>query len=105
MGIDASVVLEDLNSEATKDIREEDLDMGMYTLRNKSGNSGYVGIIDGVPFGIDNINTVSAMNSKGATEIMFGSDTDFQRFWDNYVKRFNKQMNQADALIKLGNEL
>ena len=105
MGIDGSVVLEDLNSEATKDIREEDLDMGMYTLRNKSGNSGYVGIIDGVPFGIDNINTVSAMNSKGATEIMFGSDTDFQRFWDNYVKRFNKQMNQADALIKLGNEL
>ena len=105
MGIDGSVVLEDLSSEATKDIREEDLDMGMYTLRNKSGNSGYVGIIDGVPFGIDNINTVSAMNSKGATEIMFGSDTDFQRFWDNYVKRFNKQMNQADALIKLGNEL
>ena len=45
------------------------------------------------------------MNSKGATEVMFGSDTDFQRFWDNYVKRFNKQMNQADALIKLGNEL
>lgn len=45
------------------------------------------------------------MNSKGATEIMFGSDTDFKRFWDAYTKRYNTQLNQANALIKLGNEL
>ena len=35
MGIDASVVLEDLNIETTtEDIREENFDMGMYALRN-----------------------------------------------------------------------
>lgn len=105
MSIDGSVVLEDLDSETTEDIREEDFDMGMYALRSKSGKSGYVGIIDGVPFGIDNIGTVGAITDAGGTHIMFGSDTDFQRFWDAYVKRFNTQLNQANALIKLGNEL
>lgn len=105
MGIDASVVLEDLNIETTKDIREENFDMGMYALRSKSGKHGYVGIIDGVPFGIDNWGTVAAITGEGGTHIMFGSDTDFQRFWDAYTKRYNAQINQANALVKLGNKL
>ena len=106
LNVDASVVLEDLNSETTtKEIREEDLDMGMYALRSKSGKNGYVGIIDGVPFGIDNWGTVAAITGEGGTHITFGSDTDFQRFWDAYTKRYNAQINQADALIKLGNKL
>ena len=105
MHVDGSVVLEDLSSTETKDIRKVDFDMGMYALRSKSGKSGYVGIIDGVPFGIDNIGTVGAITEAGGTHLMFGSDTDFQRFWDMYCKRFNTQMNQANALIKLGNEL
>lgn len=38
LNVDGSVVLEDLNSEeTTKEIREEDLDMGMYVMRSKSG--------------------------------------------------------------------
>ena len=105
MNVDASVVLEDLDSEATKDIREEDLDMGMYVMRSHSGKTGYVGIIDGIPFGIDNWGTVESVQNAGGAHIMFGSDTDFQRFWDAYTKRYNTQLNQANALIKLGNEL
>lgn len=105
MNVDASVVLEDLDNEATKDIREEDLDMGMYVMRSHSGKTGYVGIIDGIPFGIDNWGTVEAVKNAGGAHIMFGSDTDFQRFWDAYTKRYNTQLNQANALIKLGNEL
>lgn len=106
MGIDASVVLEDLNIETTtEDIREENFDMGMYALRSKSGKNGYVGIIDGVPFGIDNWGTVAAITGEGGTHIMFGSDTDFQRFWDAYTKRYNAQINQANALVKLSSKL
>ena len=104
--VDASVVLEDLNSETIiEDIKEENFDMDMYVLRSNSGKNGYVGIIDGVPFGIDNIGTVGAITGAGGAHVMFGSDTDFQRFWDAYTKRFNAQVNQANALIKLGNKL
>lgn len=106
MHVDASVVLEDLNTETTiENIEKENFDMGMYALRSDSGKSGYVGIIDGVPFGIDNIGTVGAITGAGGTHIKFGSDTDFQRFWSAYTKRYNAQINQADALVKLGSKL
>lgn len=106
LNVDASVVLEDLDSEPKiEDIRKENFDMGMYALRSKSGKNGYVGIIDGVPFGIDNWGTVAAITGEGGTHVMFGSDTDFQRFWDAYTKRYNAQINQSDALVKISNKL
>lgn len=58
---------------------EEEEDMKNFVVRSKSGKQGYVGLVNGVVFGIASIDTVGQLKAAGAIELNL-DDSDFVRF-------------------------
>ena len=62
-------------------LEEEDEYMN-FVVRSKSGKQGYVGVVNGVVFGIADIGTVQQLQDAGAKHLHL-DDRDFQRFLDS----------------------
>lgn len=62
-------------------LEEEDEYMN-FVVRSKSGKQGYVGVVNGVVFGIADIGTVQQLQDAGAKHLLL-DDGDFQRFLDS----------------------
>lgn len=62
-------------------LEEEDEYMN-FVVRSKSGKQGYVGVVNGVVFGIADIGTVQQLQGAGAKHLYL-DDGDFQRFLDS----------------------
>lgn len=62
-----------------KKAEEEQMD---YVIRSKSGKQGYVGVINGIVFGIGAIDTVHTLEKAGAKHISI-DDGDFNRLLDS----------------------
>lgn len=77
-GLDKNVVI--IGSELNK--REEEEENMNFVVRSKTGNQGYVGIVNGHVFGIGDISTVDELKSNGAKHLIL-EDNDFQRFIDS----------------------
>lgn len=103
LNVDGSVVLEDLGTSSTSVTLDEVLNMD-FVMRSKSGIQGYVGVVDGAPFGIGDIGTVVALQGAGAQHIEAGSDDDFNRIYDAIKSRHDAILNGAKALQNLANK-
>ena len=68
--------------ETPKPKEEEEEDIMNFVVRSKSGKQGYVGIVNGVVFGIADIGTVQQLQDAGAKHLLL-DDGDFQRFIDS----------------------
>ena len=79
---------------------EEEEEFMNFVARSKSGKQGYVGIVNGVVFGIADIGTVQQLQDAGAKHLLL-DDGDFQRFldsqgWDDKdILKSVKQMEKA----------
>lgn len=96
-GLDKNVVV--IGSELNK--REEEEENMNFVVRSKSGNQGYVGIVNGHVFGIGDISTVDELKSNGAKHLML-EDNDFQRFLDSQSRdaaEVSKAIGEASALV------
>ena len=62
--------------------QEEDDEYMNFVVRSKSGKQGYVGVVNGVVFGIADIGTVQQLQDAGAKHLRL-DDGDFQRFIDS----------------------
>lgn len=83
-GLDKNIVLLDddenpLTNQTSNKQTEENEEMKDYVVRSKSGSQGYVAIINGLPFGVRNIETVLAFKNNGAIELNLPDD-DFNAF-------------------------
>lgn len=103
LNVDGSVVLEDLGTTSTSVTLDEVLNMD-FVMRSKSGIQGYVGVVDGAPFGIGDIGTVVALQDAGAQHIIAGSDDDFNRIYDSIRLRHDALLNGANALQAIANK-
>ena len=65
--------------EPPKQKQEEEDEFMNFVVRSKSGKQGYVGIVNGVVFGIADIGTVQQLQDAGAKHLTL-DDGDFQRF-------------------------
>lgn len=96
-GLDKNVVI--VGSELNKkEEKEEDMN---FVVRSKSGNQGYVGIVNGHVFGIGDISTVDELKSNGAKHLML-EDNDFQRFIDSQSRdaaEVSKAIEEASASV------
>ena len=61
---------------------EEEEEFMNFVVRSKSGKQGYVGVVNGVVFGIADIGTVQQLQDAGAKHLLL-DDGDFQRFLDS----------------------
>ena len=96
-GLDKNVVI--IGSELNK--REEEEENMNFVVRSKSGNQGYVGIVNGHVFGIGDISTVDELKSNGAKHLML-EDNDFQRFIDSQSRdaaEVSKAIEEASASV------
>lgn len=96
-GLDKNVVI--IGSEASK--KEEEEENMNFVVRSKSGNQGYVGIVNGHVFGIGDISTVDELKSNGAKHLML-EDNDFQRFIDSQSRdaaEVSKAIEEASASV------
>ena len=96
-GLDKNVVV--IGSELNK--REEEEENMNFVVRSKSGNQGYVGIVNGHVFGIGDISTVDELKSNGAKHLML-EDNDFQRFLDSQSRdaaEVSKAIGEASASV------
>lgn len=97
-GLDKNVVV--IGSELSKKEEEEEENMN-FVVRSKSGNQGYVGIVNGHVFGIGDISTVDELKSNGAKHLML-EDNDFQRFIDSQSRdaaEVSKAIEEASASV------
>lgn len=62
--------------------QEEEDEYMNFVVRSKSGKQGYVGVVNGVVFGIADIGTVQQLQDAGAKHLLL-DDGDFQRFLDS----------------------
>ena len=62
--------------------QEEEDEYMNFVVRSKSGKQGYVGVVNGVVFGIADIGTVQQLQDAGAKHLHL-DDGDFQRFIDS----------------------
>lgn len=95
-GLDKNVVI--IGSELSKKEEEESMN---FVVRSKSGNQGYVGIVNGHVFGIGDISTVDELKSNGAKHLML-EDNDFQRFLDSQSRdaaEVSKAIEEASASV------
>ena len=65
--------------EPPKQKQEEEDEFMNFVVRSKSGKQGYVGVVNGVVFGIADIGTVHQLQDVGAKHLTL-DDGDFQRF-------------------------
>lgn len=96
-GLDKNVVI--IGSELNK--REEEEENMNFVVRSKTGNQGYVGIVNGHVFGIGDISTVDELKSNGAKHLML-EDNDFQRFIDSQSRdaaEVSKAVEEASASV------
>lgn len=96
-GLDKNVVI--IGSELNK--KEEEEENMNFVVRSKSGNQGYVGIVNGHVFGIGDISTVDELKSNGAKHLML-EDNDFQRFIDSQSRdtaEVSKAIEEASASV------
>lgn len=96
-GLDKNVVI--VGSELNK--KEEEEENMNFVVRSKSGNQGYVGIVNGHVFGIGDISTVDELKSNGAKHLML-EDNDFQRFIDSQSRdaaEVSKAVEEASASV------
>lgn len=96
-GLDKNVVI--IGSELSK--KEEEEENMNFVVRSKSGNQGYVGIVNGHVFGIGDISTVDELKSNGAKHLML-EDNDFQRFIDSQSRdaaEVSKAIEEASASV------
>lgn len=96
-GLDKNVVI--IGSELNK--REEEEENMNFVVRSKTGNQGYVGIVNGHVFGIGDISTVDELKSNGAKHLML-EDNDFQRFIDSQSRdaaEVSKAIEEASASV------
>ena len=63
-------------------IEEEETEIMNYVVRSHSGKQGYVGILNGIVFGISDITTVQQLKDNGFKELNL-ADGDFQRMIDS----------------------
>ena len=68
--------------EPPKQKQEEEDEFMNFVVRSKSGKQGYVGIVNGVVFGIADIGTVQQLQDAGAKHLTL-DDGDFQRLLDS----------------------
>lgn len=68
--------------ETPKPKEEEEEEFMNFVVRSKSGKQGYVGIVNGVVFGIADIGTVQQLQDAGAKHLNL-DDGDFQRLLDS----------------------
>ena len=61
---------------------EEEEEFMNFVVRSKSGKQGYVGVVNGLVFGIADIGTVQQLQDAGAKHLLL-DDGDFQRFLDS----------------------
>lgn len=96
-GLDKNVVI--IGSELSK--KEEEEENMNFVVRSKSGNQGYVGIVNGHVFGIGDISTVDELKSNGAKHLML-EDNDFQRFIDSQSRdaaEVSKAIEESSASV------
>lgn len=96
-GLDKNVVV--IGSELNK--KEEEEENMNFVVRSKTGNQGYVGIVNGHVFGIGDISTVDELKSNGAKHLML-EDNDFQRFIDSQSRdaaEVSKAIEEASASV------
>ena len=68
--------------EPPKQKQEEEEEFMNFVVRSKSGKQGYVGIVNGAVFGIEDIGTVQQLQDAGAKHLQI-NDGDFQRLLDS----------------------
>ena len=68
--------------EPPKQKQEEEEEFMNFVVRSKSGKQGYVGIVNGAVFGIEDIGTVQQLQDAGAKHLQI-DDGDFQRLLDS----------------------
>ena len=98
-GLDKNVVIID-DGNGLVNNKEEEENMN-FVVRSKSGNQGYVGIVNGHVFGIGDISTVDELKSNGAKHLML-EDNDFQRFIDSQSRdaaEVSKAIEEASASV------
>lgn len=96
-GLDKNVVI--VGSELNK--KEEEEENMNFVVRSKTGNQGYVGVVNGHVFGIGDISTVDELKSNGAKHLML-EDNDFQRFIDSQSRdaaEVSKAIEEASASV------
>ena len=93
-GLDKNIVL--LDDEKTSSTKLEDEDENMnFVVRNQTGNSGYVAVVNGRVFGIGDIETVTQLQGAGAKHLNL-PDADFDRFLASQ-SRDSEEIKQAIA--------
>lgn len=98
-GLDKNIVLID-DEVTSSSIKEEDEDMN-FVVRNQTGDSGYVAVVNGRVFGIGDMETVFQLQNAGAKHLNL-PDADFGRFIDSQ-SRDAQEIKQAisDANAKV----
>lgn len=98
-GLDKNIVLID-DEVTSSSIEEEDEDMN-FVVRNQTGDSGYVAVVNGRVFGIGDMETVFQLQNAGAKHLNL-PDADFGRFIDSQ-SRDAQEIKQAisDANAKV----
>lgn len=86
-------------AQAPAEKKEEEEEMKNFVIRSKSGNHGYVGVINGAVFGIGDISTVHALMEAGAHHLNL-ADADFERFIDSQKFDDQKLVASIDQLNK-----
>lgn len=99
-GLDKNIVLLDDEATSSTNLEEEDEDMN-FVVRNQTGDSGYVAVVNGRVFGIGDIDTVTQLQGAGAKHLNL-PDADFGRFIDSQ-SRDAQEIKQAisDANAKV----
>lgn len=80
-GLDKNIVLLDDEATSFTNLEEEDENMN-FVVRNHTGDSGYVAVVNGRVFGIGDIDTVTQLQGAGAKHLNL-PDADFGRFIDS----------------------
>ena len=98
-GLDKNIVLID-DEVTSSSVEEEDENMN-FVVRNQTGDSGYVAVVNGRVFGIGDMETVFQLQNAGAKHLNL-PDADFGRFIDSQ-SRDAQEIKQAitDANAKV----
>lgn len=92
-GLDKNIVLID-DEVTSSSVEEEDENMN-FVVRNQTGDSGYVAVVNGRVFGIGDMETVFQLQNAGAKHLNL-PDADFGRFIDSQ-SRDAQEIKQAIA--------
>ena len=93
-GLDKNIVLIDDEPTSSSVVEEEDENMN-FVVRNQTGDSGYVAVVNGRVFGIGDMETVFQLQNAGAKHLNL-PDADFGRFIDSQ-SRDAQEIKQAIA--------